>query len=243
MPRCEEFDWIFDVALQFLESDKFDAAVMDFVDEKCFVFEDTEENKFIYSDIHKEFCEHIEALITSHLGELGISNEVFLESCAKARHGRDINTAVFERLTAMDDFQTFKKIMTKRNTELQLEAIQTFKVNTPLPPSGTSMKNLSSKKFNGKAPVSRSASRDASAAAAAAHGGSLVPEYRGSDAKYSGDDDASSMVLRQLPAPDELAALLEAQELDLEAFGLLEGDEVSDGFITFIITATTTVLL
>jgi len=125
--RSEEYDWIFDFVLQFLESEKFDASVMDFVDEKCFVFVDEEENKFIYSEIHEEFCEHIESLITSNLNELGITSELFVESCKKAKDGRDINTTVFERLTAMDDFQTFKKIMTKRNTELQLESIRSFK--------------------------------------------------------------------------------------------------------------------
>jgi hypothetical protein len=45
--------------LQFLESDKFDAAVMDFVDEKCYVFDNDEENKFIYTDIYHEFLEHV----------------------------------------------------------------------------------------------------------------------------------------------------------------------------------------
>lgn len=131
--RNEDYDWIFDYALQFLESDKFDAAVMDFVDEKCDVFTDDDENKLIYTSVHKEFCDHVEALISSNLGELGITNELFLESCEKAREGRDINATVFERLTAMDDFQTFKKIMAKRNAELQVEAMRSFKANTPLP--------------------------------------------------------------------------------------------------------------
>ena len=45
--------------LQFLESDKFDAAVMDFVDEKCYVFYNDEENKFIYTDIYHEYLEHV----------------------------------------------------------------------------------------------------------------------------------------------------------------------------------------
>ena len=34
----DENDWLFDFVLQFLESDRFDSAVMDFVDEKCEVF-------------------------------------------------------------------------------------------------------------------------------------------------------------------------------------------------------------
>lgn len=130
MPRNEEYDWIFDYTLQFLESDKFDASLMNFVDEKCLVFEDTEENKLIYTDIHREFCEHLEALISSNLSEVGITTELFLESCEKARSGRDINSTVFERLMAMEDFTTFKKLMTKRNIELQLESIRSFMATT-----------------------------------------------------------------------------------------------------------------
>jgi ethanolamine ammonia-lyase large subunit len=124
--RNEEFDWIFDYVLQFLESDKFDAAVMDFVDENCYVFDSDDENKFIYSDIHAEFHDHIEALISSNLGELGITTEMFYDSCEKGRKGRDVNQAVFEKMLAMDDFLTFKKIMVKRNMELQLESFKAF---------------------------------------------------------------------------------------------------------------------
>lgn len=124
MSKTDEYDWIFDFTLQFLESESFDASIMDFVDEKCFVFDDEEENKLVYTEIHREFCTHVEALINSNLGELGITSEMFLESCTKAKDSRDINSTVFERLIAMDDFQTFKKIMCTRNTELQMESIQ-----------------------------------------------------------------------------------------------------------------------
>jgi len=99
---------------------------MDFVDEKCIIFDSEEENKFIYSDIHRDFRDHVEALISSNLGELDISIDKFYESCVKGRQGRDINQAVFERLIAMDDFTTFKRLMVKRNMELQLEALRTF---------------------------------------------------------------------------------------------------------------------
>ena len=132
MPAEDEYDWIFDFVLQFLESDKFDASVMDFVDEKCDVFDDEDENKLIYTSIHREFCDHVEALIDSNLGEVGITTEMFVDSCEKARNSRDINSTVFERLVAMDDFQTFKKIMTKRNTQLHMESLKSFKATTSL---------------------------------------------------------------------------------------------------------------
>jgi hypothetical protein len=122
----DQFDWVFDFTLQFLESDKFDAAVMDFVDEKCDAFDADDENKFVYTDIHREFRDHVESLITSNLGELGITPTMFYESCEKARHSRDINRAVFERLLSMEDFDTFKRIMVKRNMELQIEALTSY---------------------------------------------------------------------------------------------------------------------
>ena len=126
MPH-DENDWLFDFVLQFLESDLFDSAVMDFVDEKCEIFDNEEENKFAYTDIHREFRDHVDALLSSNLGELGVTPELFYEACAKGRNSRDINRAVYDKMIAMDDFQTFKKIMVKRNMELQMEAIRSMK--------------------------------------------------------------------------------------------------------------------
>ena len=122
----DDYDWIFDFVLQFIESDKFDASVMDFIDEHCDAFDSEEENKFIYTDIHREFKQHMDALISSNLGELGINSEMFFEACEKGRNTRDINRLVFEKLIAMEDFVTFKKLMVKRNIELQVEAMKRF---------------------------------------------------------------------------------------------------------------------
>ena len=119
-----EDDWLFDYVLQFLESEKFDSVVMDFIDEKCEVFDNEDENKFEYTTVHQEFKETVETLIISNLGELGVSVEMFFEACQNGRFKRDINQAVIERMVAMDDFMTFKKIMVKRNMELQLEALK-----------------------------------------------------------------------------------------------------------------------
>jgi hypothetical protein len=82
---------------------------------------------FICEDIHREFKEHIEALLSSNLGELGITPEFFFEACSAGRNSRDINRVVYDRMIAMDDFLTFKKIMVKRNMELQLETIRSMK--------------------------------------------------------------------------------------------------------------------
>ena len=118
----KEHDWIFSYVLEFLESERFDVEVMNFVDDNCEQFDSEEENKLVYTNIHQEFKRHIETIIESNLGASGISSEMFMDACEKGRHGCDINTVVFERMIAMDDFMIFKKIMVKRNTDLQLEA-------------------------------------------------------------------------------------------------------------------------
>jgi hypothetical protein len=55
--------------LQFLGSDRFDAEVMDFVDENCHVFENDEENKFIYTDIYQEFLDHVSVCCVHAAGQ------------------------------------------------------------------------------------------------------------------------------------------------------------------------------
>lgn len=65
--------------------------------------------------------------MASYLKDFGISTEIFYDALAQGRNARDINKAVFEKLLAMEDFVTFKKIMVKRNVELQLEAIKCYR--------------------------------------------------------------------------------------------------------------------
>ena len=118
---------------------------MDFVDEKCIYFDSDEENKLEYTDIHRDFKDHVfhffeniryfshnfflqmEAVISSNIGELGVTPEIFYEACEKGRHSRDINRTVFEKVLALYDFVTFKKMMVKRNTELEMETMRSIK--------------------------------------------------------------------------------------------------------------------
>lgn len=123
----EDNDWIFDYVLQFLNSETFDAAVMDFVDEKCSVFDNEDENKLVYSEIHIEFKDHVEAVLTSNLENLGLTSEIFFQACVSGRNSRNVNKAVYDKVIAMDDFLTFKKIMVKRNTELELELMKAYR--------------------------------------------------------------------------------------------------------------------
>ena len=74
----------------------------------------------------------MEGVINSNLAELDVTPDVFYEACQTSRNNRDINKRVFEKMLAMEDFTVFKKIMVKRNTELQFEAMQAYKEYTGL---------------------------------------------------------------------------------------------------------------
>ena len=69
----------------------------------------------------------METIISSNLQELDITTDTFYEACQTSRGNRDINKHVYEKMLAMEDFIVFKKIMVKRNTELQYEAMQCYK--------------------------------------------------------------------------------------------------------------------
>lgn len=50
-----ENNWMIDFILAFFHSAEWKAPVLSFIEEKCIVFDDEEENKLEYTIIHKEF--------------------------------------------------------------------------------------------------------------------------------------------------------------------------------------------
>eukprot|EP01051_Picozoa_sp_SAG22_P022525 SAG22_NODE_5429_length_1014_cov_1.733333_2_plen_94_part_00 len=53
----------------------------------------------------------------------GITPEEFVEVCEK-NHDSQINEFVFNQILAVDDFTSFKKMMVKRNIELNVQALR-----------------------------------------------------------------------------------------------------------------------
>lgn len=69
-------------------------------------------------------------MLGSSLAEIGISPSDFADICERGRHSSDISLEVVNQVLAMDDFLTFKKLMIKRNLELELEAIKALREET-----------------------------------------------------------------------------------------------------------------
>ena len=57
--------------------------------------------------------------------ELGVSDEQFVEACQRAE-SNPIHKKIVDQIMAVDNFLAFKKLMVKRNQELNKQAIEMF---------------------------------------------------------------------------------------------------------------------
>ncbi|CAI9623736.1 unnamed protein product [Staurois parvus] len=122
---AEDAEWVLDSVLAFLKWPLWTGPLTDFIEQKCSVFDDDdEENKLSYTEIHNEYKELVEKLIQEHLNEMGISEEQFQEACtAPFAHSPEVKS-MLQPVFAIEDFVTFKEMMLQKNIELQLQAIQ-----------------------------------------------------------------------------------------------------------------------
>ena len=118
-----ENDWFFDIIINFLRSPRWKTPIMSFLDEYCIIFDNEDENKLEYTPIHNQFKNTVEELIGCLLAELGVTQEQFLEACEKATKN-PIHKKIVDQIVAVDNFVAFKKLMCKRNAELNLQAMR-----------------------------------------------------------------------------------------------------------------------
>ncbi len=71
---------MYDYVRQYLTSPLWRNPLLDFMEENCTIFEDTEENKFQYTKVFQEFTGLTALLLESMIMEVGIT-EIVLEKC------------------------------------------------------------------------------------------------------------------------------------------------------------------
>jgi hypothetical protein len=118
----EQMIWLFDSMKQFLAGPEWALPVWEFIDENCIVFDSEDENKLAHTDIYQSFVEIVETLLTSHLEEMGASPDQFVELC-RVYGTTDVGKETLEQVLAVDDYLSFKKMMVKRNKELEKETL------------------------------------------------------------------------------------------------------------------------
>ncbi|KAG9335848.1 hypothetical protein JZ751_003603, partial [Albula glossodonta] len=121
---ADDSEWIVESIAGYLGSPEWVIPVTDFMEHKCTVFDDEDENKLSYTEIHQQYKQLVEKLLESYMKEVGISEHQFLEACSSPFAKSKAAQAVFQPVVATDDFQLFKSLMVQKNMELQLQALR-----------------------------------------------------------------------------------------------------------------------
>lgn len=120
----QDTSWIVEGIVAYLRSPMWTVPVLNFVEENCGDFIDTDENRFEYTEIHQNYKKMVEGLLAKYMKELELTEEQFSEACSI--NNRDIaklDQSNFEYIWAADDFLLFKRLMLKYNAEVQREAM------------------------------------------------------------------------------------------------------------------------
>ncbi|XP_015282411.1 PREDICTED: cilia- and flagella-associated protein 36 [Gekko japonicus] len=119
-----EVEWVVDSIAGFLRSPAWSIPIVEFVEQKCEVFDDEEESKLSYTEIHQEYKALVEKLLDTYLKEVGINEEKFQEACMSPLAKTRTSQAILQPVLAAEDFRLFKEMMVQKNIEMQLQAIR-----------------------------------------------------------------------------------------------------------------------
>lgn len=120
----DEVEWVVESIAGFLRGPDWSIPILDFVEQKCEVFDDEEESKLTYTEIHEEYKELVEKLLESYLKEIGINEAQFQEACTSPLAKTRTSQAILQPVLAAEDFTIFKAMMVQKNIEMQLQAIR-----------------------------------------------------------------------------------------------------------------------
>lgn len=120
--------WLVDMVVQFIQSPQWNEPVQTFIRENCTKYDNfQEENKHEYVEVHNEFKNLVDSLLTAHLLEVDLDPEEFEKKVMESGLADDPKIKqVLSQLQAAEDFMTFKNMMVERHEQLQHEAEANF---------------------------------------------------------------------------------------------------------------------
>ncbi|XP_072293611.1 cilia- and flagella-associated protein 36 isoform X2 [Eucyclogobius newberryi] len=123
----DDSEWVLESIVGYLGSPEWVIPVSDFMENKCTVFDDEDENKLSYTEIHQQYKNLVEKLLENYMQEVGINEQQFLDACSSPFAKSKTLQIVFQPVLATDDFQMFRSLMVQKNMELQLQALRVMK--------------------------------------------------------------------------------------------------------------------
>ncbi|TDH01480.1 hypothetical protein EPR50_G00180680 [Perca flavescens] len=123
----DDSEWVVESIVGYLGSPEWVIPVTDFMENKCTVFDDEDENKLSYTEIHQQYKNLVEKLLENYMQDVGINEQQFLDACTSPFAKSKTLQSVFQPVLATDDFQIFRSLMVQKNMELQLQALSVIK--------------------------------------------------------------------------------------------------------------------
>ncbi|KAK2528053.1 hypothetical protein Q9966_010059 [Columba livia] len=122
-----DVEWVVDTIAGFLQGPAWSIPILEFMEQKCEVFDDEEESKLSYTEIYQEYQALVERLLEDYLKEVGINEEKFQEAFSSPLAKTHTSQAILQTVLAAEDFRLFKTMMVQKNIEMQLQAIRIIK--------------------------------------------------------------------------------------------------------------------
>ncbi|KAK4885058.1 hypothetical protein RN001_001329 [Aquatica leii] len=119
--------WIFDSLVCFLNGPVWNAPIQSFIEEKSLIFETITNDDPEYVKIFEEYKNLVDIMLASYMEDIGISPFQFEEACSKGQLEfipKHFDNVLFDQIWAANDYELFKRMMTQRNVELQLQALE-----------------------------------------------------------------------------------------------------------------------
>ncbi|XP_039640086.1 cilia- and flagella-associated protein 36 isoform X2 [Perca fluviatilis] len=123
----DDSEWVVESIVGYLGSPEWVIPVTDFMENNCTVFDDEDENKLSYTEIHQQYKNLVEKLLENYMQDVGINEQQFLDACTSPFAKSKTLQSVFQPVLATDDFQIFRSLMVQKNMELQLQALSVIK--------------------------------------------------------------------------------------------------------------------
>lgn len=133
MDNTESNAWVFDSLVGFLHGPVWNVPLQTFIEEKSLPFEPTDDGEVLdrpeYKKVHQEYKNLVDVMLGSFMDDIGITTEQFEAACRIS--ARDLaglpahfHRRLFEQIWAANDYDIFAKMMTHKNVELQLQALE-----------------------------------------------------------------------------------------------------------------------
>ncbi|XP_055678043.1 cilia- and flagella-associated protein 36 [Lutzomyia longipalpis] len=126
----EDNSWVFDSLVCFLHGPIWNAPLQTFIEEKSLIFDPNEkqdETNPEFITIHNEYKNLVDFMLGSFMDEMQVTPEKFEEACLEGRNqsgsGLTFHQGLFQQIWAANDIRIFIRMMTQRNVELQLQAL------------------------------------------------------------------------------------------------------------------------